>query len=88
MQRRITDALSGLPLILRFGVAGWLCASTLGTLFVVVNVIENYALADVIPAMVFGVFEAFFLVGIPGGCIGLVVGLIAYLARAATHRRA
>jgi hypothetical protein len=81
--RGLRESLSGLPLILRCAVVGSVCAGTIASILVVVGAVRNYSWDDVAQAALFGVVEAFVLAGSAGALLGLVVGLFAYLVRAA-----
>lgn len=84
--RGLAEYLARLPLILRCAAVGWAGAGTLGAIFVVISVPGEYPLGDVPSATMFGVGEAFGLAGLAGGCAGLLVGVLAYLVRAAKRR--
>ena len=79
--RAVADSLARLPLVLRCVVIGWLCAGTLGALYVMITVPGEYSLEDVVPAMLFGMAEAFVFAGLAGGCVALVAGLLAQVVR-------
>lgn len=72
-----------LSLIVRCVVCAAACACVICGLFVAVNVISDYPFADVVPAMLFGMFEAAVVGGMAGSLAGLLMGILAYLTRGA-----
>ncbi len=83
--RELRRELSRLPLILRCVVVGGSCAGTIAAVFVVINVIRNYPADHVVQAALFGIVEAFALVGSAGCVLGLVVGIFLYVGQKATR---
>jgi hypothetical protein len=79
----IARDLARLPLIVRCVVAGAGCACMVGGVIVAINVISSYAAANILPAMLFGMFEAAVFGGIIGSIVGLIVGVLAYITRGA-----
>jgi hypothetical protein len=71
------------PLILRCVVIGAGCGCVIGGVFVTLDVVGNYSVADVVPAMLFGMAEAAVFGGIIGSVVGLIVGLLTYITRVA-----
>ncbi len=79
--QEVRDSFLQLPLIVRCMVAGAVSGTVILEVIVVGNVISDYPLRDVAQAAVFGAFEAGVAGVIAGCCLGLVVGLAAYLLR-------
>jgi hypothetical protein len=75
--RGLVESLSRLPIVQRCVVIGWVSTGTLAAVVTVINVIGEYSSGGVIRAALFGMVEAFVLVGFVGGCIGLFAGLLA-----------
>jgi len=89
--RGIGRELSRLPLVLRCIVLGASCVGTIAAVFGFINGLLDYPAADIAQASLFGLFEGFVLGGVSGCCLGVAVGLVAYLIRSGmrgvTHRR-